>query len=94
MNGVIDVIVFSVYFKLRLVLECRAIELASVGELFKFIFLIAVQYTNEEMSDWLLVFGYCQGNGLQSCKVCSERFQIVHYRTIEPSRQLNDVFVK
>ena len=35
---------------------------------------MAVQYTNEEMTDMLLVYGYCQGNSLQSCRVYSERF--------------------
>lgn len=35
---------------------------------------MAVQYTNEEMTDMLLVFGYCQGNCLESCRVYSERF--------------------
>lgn len=35
---------------------------------------MAVQYTNEEMTDMLLVYGYCQGNGLESCRVYNERF--------------------
>lgn len=35
---------------------------------------MAVQYTNAEYTDMLLVFGYCQGNGRECVRVYSERF--------------------
>lgn len=35
---------------------------------------MAVQYTNEEYTDMLLVYGYCQGNCADSVRVYSERF--------------------
>ncbi|KAI4465084.1 transposable element tc3 transposase-like protein [Holotrichia oblita] len=59
------------------VLKFRERESASVGDLLntcKFIFIMAVHYTNEEMTDMCLVYGYCQGNSSQFCQVYSERF--------------------
>lgn len=35
---------------------------------------MAAQYTNEEMTDMVLVFGFCQGNGRECVRVYSERF--------------------
>lgn len=44
---------------------------------------MTLKYTNEEMID----IGYCQGYGLESCRVYSKR-QFVAYQTKKPRRHL------